>query len=177
MHTRWAAHEFVEVPLLTTDEAFGLISLVRGERYNSGRASQWPASLREAVRRPLFAIRLGAFLRSRGPLAGFPLGEVLSALVERAIENTSLERRDAERLLLQLASLSNDRSGRAVPVREVATRTELHPLLQSRLVVERAGSLQFPLALLREWYGAQRLITDAAFLNGIGGQQGDWGWK
>lgn len=45
-------------------------------------------------------------------------------------------------------------------MREIGTRRELEPLLESRLIVERGGTVNFSLAILREWFGAQALVSD-----------------
>ena len=52
-----------------------------------------------------------------------------------------------------------DRGGAPVPISDVSTYAEAAPLLQSRLIVERKGSLVFPLAILAEWFAARELET------------------
>jgi nucleoside phosphorylase len=162
-----AKEEIIEIPPLSQDASINLIREVSGHTFNLGMTSDWPNSLREALRRPLFAILYGIFLQAHYGKTSFSLGELLAHLVDRAIEYTPLNKANVERLLEKLATLSADRNGSHIPIREIGTRLELEPLLESRLIVERGGTLYFPLAILREWFGAQALVSDDTTLSRV----------
>jgi len=144
--------ETVRLPLLEEEDSLALVERVSGSR---ATGYGWPTSVKDAVRRPLFAILLGAWLRTRG---GTPrsTGEMLRSLIERAIPDDDPETRA---LLRRLARASTDRGDAPVPIAEVADRERLPSLRDSGLVVEREGRVSFGLPILTQWFGAQSLAT------------------
>jgi len=56
--------ELVELPLLSAEEARALVGRVGGYEITVGAESGWPQAVRDAVRRPLFAILMGLNRRS-----------------------------------------------------------------------------------------------------------------
>jgi hypothetical protein len=153
------AEEAVQVPQLSETEAYALIGQFAGHPITASTAWGWPESVRDAVRRPLFAVLLGTYLRERDMRSPRSTGELLSSLVERSLGRAKADRISANHLLQQLAVLSTDRGGRLVPAAEIASKAELQPLLDSGLVVERSGALAFPLPILTEWFAAQSLAA------------------
>ena len=149
--------EAVVVPPLTEKDAWTLVERISNRQASTSAYRVWPQSLKEAIRRPLYALLVGVYFRERR--RGMPsLGELLAELVKTSLQRSHVSSAKATKLLEELALLSNNRGGAAVPLSEVtATRAAAKPLLESRLVVERPEGLVFPLAILREWFGAQSL--------------------
>jgi hypothetical protein len=145
--------EAVRLPLLDEESSLSLI-----ERVSGGRATGygWPASVKDAVRRPLFAIMLGVWLRNRVGTTPRSTGEMLRYLTERAIPEDDAE---SAALLRRLARASTDRSNAPVPMADVAERDRLPPLRDSGLVVERDGDVSFGLPILTQWFAAQCLAS------------------
>jgi hypothetical protein len=151
--------ERVDVGLLSDEEAIALIKRLTGNA--QFHLFGWPASVRDAVRRPLFAIVFSLYLQNPSELAPRSTGELLAYLVERALGRTTADRAASNALLQRLAVLSTDGAGGFVNEAELATRAQMQYLLDSRLVVERNGAVGFPLAILREWFAAHSLANGA----------------
>ncbi len=148
--------EAEQMSLLSEADAYALIGRLAGRPITSGLAWTWPESVRDAIKRPLFAVLLGTYMAATG-LEGPPsAGELLSSLVERALGRPEADRLSAESRLHRLAELVVDRGG-SVPEGDLGTRDEIAQLLESRLVVEQEGVLAFPLPILAEWFAAQSL--------------------
>ncbi|MDK2789377.1 MAG: hypothetical protein PWP07_2622 [Epulopiscium sp.] len=149
--------EAIQVPLLTEGDAYELIGKLTGGPVTAGMAFGWPKSIREAIRLPLFAILLSTYLRTQNMKAPKSKGELLSYLVEKALEQGRIDIKHVANVLYRLAVLSIDRNGSPVPASEVASKAEIEPLLQSGLVVEHEDTLSFPLPVLAQWFAARSL--------------------
>jgi hypothetical protein len=146
--------EAVRLPPLDEEASFALVERVSGAR---ATGYGWPESVKDAVRRPLFAILLGVWLRTTAGTTPRSTGELLRGLVERAIPERDPE---TTRLLRRLARLATDRRDAPVPQAEVAGgRDLLSRLRDSGLIVERAGAVSFGLPILTQWFAAQSLAA------------------
>ncbi len=150
--------EAVHVLPLKDDEACALIQRFSTQVLPLFMASQWPDSIQNAIRRPLFAILLGIYLKSRSILAPNSPGDLLSNLVERSLQQARAKNSNIEQILRRLAVLVTDHSRGLVSKTEVGALTsELQLLLESGLVVEDSGIISFPLPVLAQWFAAQSL--------------------
>lgn len=140
---------------LQLQEAIDLLTQVSGISLTPERIGHLPASIQEAIRRPLFAILFGAYLRQESSTPR-SVGYLISSLVTRALRSRpGVER--ALALLGRLAAHSIDRSGYPVPRTEIAAPGQVEMLLESGLVVQRGDALAFPLSILTEWFAAHSL--------------------
>jgi nucleoside phosphorylase len=152
-----AAPELCEVPLLSDDDANALVNLCAGSDVHLwGRSI--PSSVREAVRRPLFAILLGVYFRRRRGHSPSSTAQLMSNLVEYSLQTSSIEPSIAGPTLERLARLSIERMS-SVPISEVGSRAEVQALLPSGLVKEKQGALEFVLPILAQWFGALSLLN------------------
>lgn len=154
--------EKILVPLLSEAQAYSLIERVSKLQMTAMICSGWTESIRDAIRRPLFALIVARYLRRADEKAPRSKGELLSWLVEDALEQVNADRSNCEQLLKRLAMLSVECGGDRIRATDVApTKDALKPLLDSRLVVERSrGIISFPLPILTEWFAAQSLADD-----------------
>jgi hypothetical protein len=146
--------ETISVPELDAGEQMALIERISGREVTPGLTYYWPQSIKEAVKRPLFATLLALDLKTQDISNPRSTGELLSGLVERAFSGTG-ETVDTG-VLMRLAAACIDRGG---PVRaaDVATTAEIARLRQTGLVLERAGAVSISLQILTEWFAAQAL--------------------
>jgi hypothetical protein len=151
----------IEVQPLSDLEAYVLIERISRQ---TPRESRWTTSLKDAVRRPLFALILARYLRGGSTRSPRSTGELLSWFVADALKQVSADYDDCEQFLKQLATLSVDRGGEWIRATDVdPTGAALKALLNSRLVVERSrGLLSFPLPILAEWFAARSLAGNPA---------------
>ena len=149
---------FIDMPPLNRDQIFALITRVAGRDVDERIFWDFPKSFIKAIERPLFAILAGVSQRGK-TLVPVPTGRLLSELVESSLGHVNARQESADPLLRKLARLVVDRGGAPVPIADISTYAEAAPLLRSRLIVERNGSLMFPLAILAEWFASRDLET------------------
>jgi hypothetical protein len=142
--------ERVRLPLLGESASLDLVQIVAKTRV----ASRWPPAVRDAIRRPLFAILLGLWLRSRPESSPRSTGEMLRRLVDRALAERGAPEAEVFRRLARLATDAGEAPVRAV---DVGTRDQVDRLRESGLVVERDGTVSFGLPILTQWFAAQAL--------------------
>ncbi|HSH77107.1 MAG TPA: hypothetical protein VLA19_01090 [Herpetosiphonaceae bacterium] len=147
-----------KIPLLSETEAFQLISMfARRIVRQVGEGESWPRSIQDAVRRPLFAVLMGMYLRHEDSIRSpRSTGELLDSLIERSLGQSEADRISTDQLLLRLAVHCIDCGG-SIRTADVASRTERQILLASRLVIEERKVLRFALPILAEWFAAQSL--------------------
>jgi hypothetical protein len=147
------AEEEIAAPLLTEDEAIGLVEMAGGKPHATWN---WTADMRATVTRPFFALAAGKML-GRGEA---PAGEadLIRGLVEDALAKgtersaiTSGETRSVlERLALGLTRAGSD--GLPFSQRQIAR--------SSRLVADRRdGSVTFSLPIFQHWFAAQTILS------------------
>jgi Effector-associated domain 10/NACHT domain len=149
----------IEVQPLSDLEAYLLIERVSKQ---TPRESNWTASLKDAIRRPLFALILARYLRADSSHIPRSTGELLSWFVEDALKQANTDYENCDHFLKQLASLSVDRGGGWIRASDVdSSGVGLKRLLDSRLVIEPSrGWISFPLPILTEWFAARSLVDN-----------------
>lgn len=144
------------VPDLSPDEQKVLIERITGRKVRSGLVRSRPESVREAIKRPLFATLMALDVRSHDIRAPRSTGELLSGLVERTFARAG-EVVETE-LLVRLAAACIDNEGLVRPA-DVAVTAELPRLRATGLLVESGGAVGLSLRILTEWFAAQALET------------------
>jgi hypothetical protein len=149
----------IEVQPLSDLEAYLLIERVSKQ---TPRESNWTASLKNAIRRPLFALILARYLRADSSHIPRSTGELLSWFVEDALKQANTDYENCDHFLKQLASLSVDRGGGWIRASDVdSSGVGLKRLLDSRLVIEPSrGWISFSLPILTEWFAARSLVDN-----------------
>ena len=107
--------ERLEVPELSEDESYALIDTITGEVPAVAVTHRWPESVKEAIRRPLFAVLVASDMRERGSYNPRSTGEMLTALVERALRRSG--NAVSTTRLRELAVAVMGRGGTPVPPR------------------------------------------------------------
>lgn len=149
--------DVVPIPELQEQDALDLIGRVASDEVDSWYISNLPTPVRDAVRFPLFAILLGTFLKGeRRAHTPQSTAEMIAYVVDRALRGASVDAREAYELLMKLACKVVD-SGGNIPASEIGTPARVQPLLASRLVTERLGTLAFALPIFAEWFAALAL--------------------
>jgi len=155
--------EKVLVPPLSEEEACALVTRVSGEDRDAHTIQRirhivrdLPASLRDAVHLPLFAIFLGVLLREESGAVPQSPGEMITRVAHRALRGARADAAIICPVLTKLAALTTSFGG-PVPVSELGGLIEARPLLDSRLVVESGGKLAFALPVFAEWFAAESL--------------------
>ncbi len=159
------APESITVSLLSKQEAEALIKRLSGQQYFSYQSLS--ESVQDAVLRPLFAVLLSSYLRDSAISIPQSKEQLLSSLVERSLRPLREHVLKASKFLEQLAAACIDRGSTIVPSHEITSWSERQQLLDSRLIVENADSLRFPLPILAQWFAAQSLLSDISIIEKI----------
>lgn len=167
------ADERATIERLSENESHDLIGRVADRPITIGYAASRPASLREAVGLPLFAIFFGALLRDGDLTAPTSRGALLAMLAQRAQDRVDS---NVEEGLRRLARLSLQRAGGAVPTSEVCAPTDVGRLVATRLVVEESGTVSFPLVVFTQWFAAVSLANGEPTVQSLTHSEGidDW---
>jgi hypothetical protein len=132
------------------DVALDLVAAVAGGGSRWQVAHGWPPSLRDAVRRPLFALLAGRHAADRDTPS------TPSGLIDRAVR-LALPAAGLTPALRRVA-LQRIRTGLAVDLHDVAPG-EAAQLLHSRLLVVDAGRAVFALPLVEQWFAARAVLA------------------
>ncbi len=160
------AEEVKQIPLLSPKESIDLICQV-AEHSIPSLLKRLHESVQDAVRRPLFAILLGVYLKENK--ARFPNSkeELLEYLVRQSLHPLRDTLGNANELLQNLAIQLINNGGSAVSINHIAPYAEQNKLLETRLVVEQEGKLKFPLPVLTQWFAAHSLGSGQVDLNDL----------
>ena len=118
----------------------------------------WPESIRDAARLPLFAVMIGSLLRDSPRLSFAAPGQIIEYLADRALQQTQGDSVELDQLLQELAvkAIDDGTRVRLSAITPVPTRQRL--LIDSRLIELSADTVDFALPIFREWYAARALI-------------------
>ena len=151
--------DLVAAPLLSESDALDLISMVVGSDSPRTGGHWWPEELRDAIRRPLFALLMGNYLKTRKDLMPTSPVQLLSHLVERALKPEMGNVIEHKAILCRLARLSIDRNGTAIPIEELGPIEAQEALERTSLVVINDGLAEFALPILLQWFAGQSLVS------------------
>lgn len=155
--TRWLADvgnrdERVQLPALPEEAAWALVTRIAPA--GPTRSARWPASVREAIRRPLFAVALGVALEEDDRFRPSAPAAIVARVVRRALRDLSADRFQTMEAIAVASLLAG---GRPVWAADHAPLSERQDLLRSRLLIEEDGWLRFPLILIAQWFASRRL--------------------
>lgn len=162
-----AVGQWIDVPHLDEGGILSLVSRVAGRTVTVGEMWGWSESVRDAAKRPLFAVMIGAEL---GKGSDFPWTrpiDLVERLADRALSDAESHSDEVDSLLQTLAVKSMIR-GETVPRSEVSpNRSRQDLLLSSRLVSYEGGRFDFTLPIFREWFAARALVEESFTLEDI----------
>jgi len=155
------AEELVPLPELSPDDSIRIISLSRGSEVTPYSMVGWPSSLKSAVRRPLFAVLAGSYLRSVN-LQPASVVAVITDVVESVLVGTDV---DGSRTtaLASIAARSVELGLSPVHAADCGLdSTERQALVYAGLITDDGYSVQFSLPVFAQWYAAQWLLAGNA---------------
>ena len=161
------AEQHTTLPELSDNEAINLISRIAGRTVQLVELYGWSESVRNAARRPLFAVMIGSELR-RGRAIGLdrPV-DLINRLAQQVVEQSRQEGQGLSRLLQKLAVKAIS-TGRRVRKSDVSlSHVDQRLLADSRLIDESGDTFDFSHEVLREWYAARALIEENVSIDEI----------
>jgi nucleoside phosphorylase len=153
--------EAIAFPLMAPAQAAELIARVSGSPFDEHDLWRWQGSLADAVRRPLFAILVGLYLRGEHTEYHYPsAGELIGAVVLQALRRGRIDVAGATKVLQRLAVSTIDHGGEPVHYRTVGGLFELDALSSTGLIVQRGDSIGFAVPIVAQWFAAQAIARD-----------------
>lgn len=149
------AEEICRLPTLSEKEAYDLINLIAGRDVPISITFRLPESVREAIKRPLFAILVGRFIRESKDRIPQSTGELLSTLIESSLLTSNLSLHRANPILCKLAVELIERDGGYIPINEIGKPDIVEELLSTGLLVSKNKTLTFALPIFTHWFTAQ----------------------
>ena len=150
--------EAIRLERLDEESSLTLISRVSGHPLKSNIMYNWPESIRDAARLPLFAVMIGSLLRDSPRLSFAAPGQIIETLADRALQQTQGDSVELDQLLQELAvkAIDDGTRVRLSAITPILTRQRL--LTDSRLIELSVDTVDFALPIFREWYAARALI-------------------
>ena len=159
--------ERIELATLEEEESLHLMGRVLGKPVEELQIHQWPQSIRDSLKLPLFAVIVGALLRDNSKLSLASQGELVEQLAAKLVSQSEGNTEDLDRLLQTLA-VESINSGARVQFASISPVSARQALLKnSRLVDEVSNSVDFTLPIYREWYAARALIEGTISLDDL----------
>ena len=157
----------INVPVLDEQGVLQLISKIAGRTVKSPELWTLPQSIQNVAKLQLFAVMIGAELREDPNISWARPSELLDRLARRAFSDAGDYRDDVDELLQDLA-VKAVCSGRSVDKSDIHPRRMVQGrLIDSRLVTEEAGRVDFALPIFREWFAARALVEGRVSLDNI----------
>ena len=157
----------IRVPALSDESALSLMSRIAGRHVSLGEMYGWPESMRNAAKRPLFAVMIGSELRRRPELHLTRPVQLIDRLAQQVVENSRHEGEKIDTLLQELA-VQVISTGQRVPKRHLnAVHSDHRRLADSLVIDEHDDTLDFTLQILRDWYAARAVIEGTTSIHEI----------
>jgi hypothetical protein len=159
--------EVLEIAELSKEATAELIGKIRGVERPYDRLWTYPKSIREAAKRPFFAVLLASYEQRTEVGSFLSTSELLDWLVDNAIKHTERKRPIAQQFLERLAKKSIDSGGKSIHLQDVGSREDLQTFLESGLVEQRGQYIRFALPVLAQWFAARSLESGQANIQEI----------
>jgi predicted esterase len=151
---------------LREEEVLNLINYINNKN-RLYHLNSFPIDVKEAVRRPLFAILLGIYLRNNNSLIPNTSGDLLGFLIEKSLEKIDINDSNTQQLLMKLAVKTTSCGNIPVKKFEVGDIEDIKRLLNSGIVIEDNGYISFVLPILSQWFAAKAISEDLISIDQI----------
>ena len=148
----------IDVPVLDEQGVLQLTSKVAGRPVELRELRSWVPSLQDAAKYPLFAVMIGAELRKDSHIAGMNASQLVDRMVQSALRKAGDHQDEIDGLLQDLAVKAVSGGGGIASSDIHPKRTVRSRLIDSRLVSEEFGKIDFALPIFREWFAARALV-------------------
>lgn len=161
------------MPELAENQSMELINRISGRSLELVDTYSWSASIRDALKSPLFAVMIGSVLSENTDLTTPRPSNLVTQIASRALPE--MENASGLYPILQDLAVKAISSGKRVEPRDVCgSLIEQRELFNSRLVNELNGTVDFTLPIFREWYAAQALLEGTISADDIQSTSDRW---
>ena len=162
-----------EMPTLNEQACMDLIGRISQRKLTRYDWNSWSESVREAAKKPLFAIMIGSVLRDNPGSSFYLPVQLIAELAKRTL--SEVENPVEVDSLLQRLAVEAVNSGKRIPTYDLTPRqAEQRMLANSRLVMEQEGMVDFTLSIFREWYAARALVEQTISFEDVSSDTDNW---
>ena len=148
----------IDVPVLDEQGVLQLTSKIAGRTVELGELRSWAPPLQDAAKYPLFATMIGAELRKDSYIVGMNASQLVDRMVQSALRKAGDHQDEMDELLQDLAVKAVSGGGGIASSDIHPKRAVRNRLIDSRLVSEEFGKIDFALPIFREWFAARALV-------------------
>lgn len=149
--------EIIRIRGLTNGQIIELVKKITNQEISQGNIERLPQPIKDAIKRPLFALLWGNYIKSNKGQDPKSIGELLSFLVEQAIHISNRNQEESYQLLELLAVKIINCGGEYIDFREIGTARQIDKLLKSRLIEKWGNNIGFPIPIFTQWFAAYGL--------------------
>ena len=157
----------IPMPTLDDEQIVALIQMVSGREAQTINPQFWESSLKESLKFPLFALMIGVRLRQNSEVLGLSGYKLVEHLAQAALEESSGNSEETDRLLQVLATKAITYGTRVRPYEVALSIAQQRQLTDSRLVHQTSNGVDFALPIFREWYAARAILEGTVAIEDI----------
>ena len=153
----------IELSTMEDEKITDLISKIAGRAVDKFEMFDWSESIRDAIRYPLFAVMMGVTLRNNPNFTATRRNQLVNLFAQKTAKDAG-----ENDWLLQKLAAETIKSGTRVSKTAISKKLfEQNLLINSRLVNEQEGKVDFTLSIFREFYAARAIIEEIISIDSI----------
>lgn len=151
----------IELSTMEDEKITDLIIKMAGRAIDRFEMYEWSESIQDAIRYPLFAVMMGVTLRNNPNFTATRRNQLVNLFAQKTAKDA--EEND---WLLQKLAAETIKIGTRVNKSTISKKQfEQNMLINSRLVNEQDGKVDFTLSIFREFYAARAIIEETISIN------------
>ncbi len=151
----------IELSTMEDEKITDLIIKMAGRAIDRFEMYEWSESIQDAIRYPLFAVMMGVTLRNNPNFTATRRNQLVNLFAQKTAKDA--EEND---WLLQKLAAETIKIGTRVNKSTISRKQfEQDMLINSRLVNEQDGKVDFTLSIFREFYAARAIIEETISIN------------
>ena len=151
----------IELSTMEDEKITDLIIKMAGRAIDRFEMYEWSESIQDAIRYPLFAVMMGITLRNNPNFTANRRNQLVNLFAQKTAKDA--EEND---WLLQKLAAETIKIGTRVNKSTISKKQfEQDMLINSRLVNEQDGKVDFTLSIFREFYAARAIIEETISIN------------
>ncbi len=164
----------VNIELLSNREIGNIFDIISGTNYQVKQFGttmnfdrNWSFSIKEAIKRPLFAILLANYIEQNKDYYKVSIIEIIEKLIRQLLIKDDFDT-EIENLLIELAVKLIEKPNKRINENDLnLSHTELLAIQRSHFIHYENKYLSFKLSLFLEWFACQKLLKDDNFINQV----------
>lgn len=160
------AEETVYLKDLSDGQIKTILEIISDREIYSLHSFNFTKSIREALRKPLFTIVMGIYLRNQNRELPKTNGQLLVYLIEQSLEKARIKEVLLDQFI-DLAIKSTHKGNKSILKTEIGPPETIKELVNSGIVIENNDYISFILPILAQWFAAKALYEKKVNIDDI----------